>query len=73
MPAGMWSGTNHRSLGGAVIEYEYAFRADGDDEPWSDYSDDPDFLTDGSIPYDSHIVRRVKAGPWERVFEDEND
>jgi hypothetical protein len=50
-----------------VTEYEYAFRAEDDEEPWSDYSDDLDFLVDGFIPYDSHIVRRVKAGAWERI------
>lgn len=53
-------------------EYEYGLRADdGDEEPWSDVSADPDFLTDGWVPDGSHFVRRVKAGPWVPVGEGE--
>lgn len=49
-------------------EWEYGIRADGDDEPWSDISDDLDWLvsetTSGPGFEHSEVVRRRKAGPW---------
>lgn len=48
-------------------EWEYGIRADGDDEPYSDHSDDLDWLLDGVSDFDGHIVRRRKAGSWEPV------
>ena len=46
-------------------EWEYGIRADGDDEPYTDHSDDPDWLCDQITPEPGDaIVRRRKAGPW---------
>ena len=51
-------------------ETEWAVRAKGDSEPWTDVSDDFDWLADnmpGFINEDAEIVRRRKAGEWEVV------
>lgn len=49
--------------------WEYGVKADGDDEPWSDLSDDLDWLlSDGAgefISASDHVVRRYKATAWE--------
>lgn len=46
-------------------EWEYGIRAEGDDEPYTDHSDDPDWLCDQITPEPGDaIVRRRKAGPW---------
>lgn len=51
----------------AEAQWEYGIRASGDDEPYSDVSEDVDWLIDHftvGVP-DEQIVRRRKAGPWE--------
>lgn len=49
-------------------EWEYGIRAEGDDEPYTDHSDDPDWLCDQITPEPGDaIVRRRKAGPWVSV------
>lgn len=52
---------------GAEPEWEYARKAPGDDEPWSDVSEDLDSLMDGNGFIGDVFVRRRKAGPWEPV------
>lgn len=60
-------------------EWEYGIRAQGDDEPYTDHSDDPDWLCDQVTPEPGDaIVRRRKAGPWvpvkqEGVGDDDRD
>ena len=51
-------------------EWEYGIRAEGDTEPWSDHSDDLDWLLDnasGNMGMSDYAVQRTKAGPWEPV------
>lgn len=46
-------------------EWEYGIRAEGDDDPYTDHSDDPDWLCDQTTPEPGDaIVRRRKASPW---------
>ncbi|MCK8477214.1 hypothetical protein [Microbacterium aurugineum] len=46
-------------------EWEYGIRAEGDDEPYTDHSDDPDWLCDQATPEPGDaIVRRRKSGSW---------
>lgn len=55
-------------------EWEYGIKAEGDDEPWSDLSDDLDHLVDGATSFlqpGDALVRRTKAGPWVPVGEGE--
>jgi hypothetical protein len=53
-------------------EWEYGIRAEGDDEPYSDHSDDLDWLTDEfSFELGDRIVKRRKAGPWVPVESEE--
>lgn len=53
-------------------EWEYGIRAEGDDEPYTDHSDDPDWLCDQITPeHGDAIVRRRKAGPWVSVQQEE--
>ena len=55
-------------------EWEYGIRADGDDEPYTDYSDDPDWLCDQITPEPGDaIIRRRKAGPWVPVKQEGAD
>lgn len=57
-------------------EWEYGLMADGDDEPWSDYSADLDWLISeagSSISSTDRAVRRRKAGPWEPVPDTTNN
>lgn len=50
----------------AATSWEYGIRAGGDDEPYSDISEDLDYLLDGALATsDEQAVRRIKAGPWE--------
>lgn len=49
-------------------EWEYGIRAEGDEEPYTDHSDDPDWLCDQITPEPGDaIVRRRKARPWEVI------
>lgn len=49
-------------------EWEYGVRATGDEEPYTDVSDDLDWLLDHALAIeDDEIVRRRKAGEWEVV------
>jgi hypothetical protein len=52
---------------GAEPEWEYARKAPGDDEPWSDVSEDLDSLMESNGFIYGVLVRRRKAGPWEPV------
>lgn len=46
--------------------WEYGLRMADDEEPYSDISEDLDWLLDGGLAtVDEQIVRRRKAGPWE--------
>lgn len=49
---------------------EYGIRAEGDTDPWSDHSDDLDWLLDNASEHmgmSDYAVQRTKAGPWEPV------
>lgn len=46
--------------------WEYGIRATGDDEPYTEITEDLDWLLDAGIAEEhQETVRRVKAGPWE--------
>jgi hypothetical protein len=55
------------------VGWEYGIRAEGDAEPYSDVSEDFDWLLDdgggGTMLTEpgTHVVRRRRAGDWERV------
>lgn len=50
------------------VEREYGIRAADDEEPYTDASDDLDWVLDHALLTDGdQIVRRRKAGPWEEV------
>lgn len=52
----------------SVTEWEYGLRMSGDEEPYSDISEDLDWLLDGGLAtVDEQVVRRRKAGPWEKL------
>jgi len=51
-------------------EYEYAVKAEGDDEPWSDYSTNLDYIADSTRSvWDANdvLVKRRAPGEWEPV------
>lgn len=51
-------------------EIEYGIQFEGDSEPWSDYSDDLDWLLEHAADHmgmSDYAVKRTKAGPWEPV------
>jgi len=51
-----------------MSEWEYGLRMAGDEEPYSDISEDLDWLLDGGLAtVDEQVVRRRKAGPWEKL------
>jgi len=56
---------SHAHPHGEEPEWEFGIRAEGDEEPYTDYSDDSDWLCDQVTPEPGDaIVRRRKAGPW---------